>query len=46
MPAANIGEAADDAQHFAKLHRTLPRHGERCDGAGTRTADAVLFRIF
>ena len=44
VTAAQVDEAADQAEHFAELVRPLPGHSERRDRAGTGAADAALLR--
>ena len=41
MPAAKVGEAANDAEDFTEDVGALPGDGEGCDGAGTGAAYAV-----
>src|SRR5262245_48427864 len=45
VTAAEVGEAADDAEHLAELVGPLPRDGERRDGARAGAADAAPLRI-
>src|SRR5262249_15112410 len=45
VPAAQVGEAADDANDLAKLIRPLPRDGERRDRAAAGAANAVLLGV-
>ena len=45
VAAAEVGEAADDAQDFAELVGTLPRHREGRDRTRTGAADATPLGI-
>ena len=45
VPAPNVREAADVAEHLAKLIGPLPRDRERADAARTDTADRALVGI-
>ena len=45
VPAANIDEAADMAEDFAKAIGALPRHGKRANASRAVAADSVQFRI-
>src|SRR6185503_11445257 len=45
VAAAQVHEAADDAQDLPELVGPLPGHGEGGDGAGAGAADAVPVRI-
>ena len=46
VPAPNVCEAADMAEHSAVLIGTLPGNRECADASRTDTADRALIRIF
>ena len=45
IAAANVGEAADVTEHFAKFIGPLPRYGPRADAAGTDPANRAAVRV-
>src|SRR5205085_3955063 len=45
VAAADVREAADDAEHLVEVVRPLPGHGECGNRAGTGTANAVSLRV-
>src|SRR2546426_11287216 len=45
IAAANVGEAADVTEHFAKFIGPLPGDGPRADAAGTDAANRAAVRV-
>ena len=46
MTTANICEAADMAEHFAKLVRSFPRYRPRANPPGTDATDGSFIGVF